>query len=88
MRPGAQIDYRIRVGALPLRWRTTIESFRPATLFIDCRSGSVEQWRVKSGEAQLLGAPEAIQLRTSSIWAAGSSVHMIASPFGMGSPSD
>jgi ligand-binding SRPBCC domain-containing protein len=45
MRVGAQIDYSIRVGALPLRWRTTIESFRPATLFIDSQErGPYRAW--------------------------------------------
>jgi len=32
---GTKLDYRIRLGALPLRWRTAIERFRPPNLFID-----------------------------------------------------
>ena len=45
MHDGAHIDYRIRVGALPLRWRTTIERFRPASLFIDSQErGPYRSW--------------------------------------------
>lgn len=42
---GARIDYRIRLGALPLRWRTTIERFRPPHLFIDSQArGPYRAW--------------------------------------------
>ncbi len=42
---GARIDYRIRLGALPLRWRTTIERFRPPHLFIDSQTrGPYRSW--------------------------------------------
>jgi ligand-binding SRPBCC domain-containing protein len=45
LRTGASIDYRIRIGALPLRWRTTIERFRPSSLFIDSQArGPYASW--------------------------------------------
>jgi ligand-binding SRPBCC domain-containing protein len=35
MRPGALIDYRLRVHGLPLRWRTEIVAWEPPHRFID-----------------------------------------------------
>jgi uncharacterized protein len=35
VRPGVAIDYSLRVGPLPLNWRTRIEAWEPQRLFID-----------------------------------------------------
>ena len=35
MRPGTQIDYRIRLHGIQLRWRTKIEAWEPPNRFID-----------------------------------------------------
>jgi ligand-binding SRPBCC domain-containing protein len=35
MRPGALIDYRLRVRGVPMRWRTRITAFDPPHSFID-----------------------------------------------------
>lgn len=35
MRPGALIDYRLRLFGVPINWRTEIESFDPPHAFVD-----------------------------------------------------
>ena len=35
MKPGALIDYRIRVHGLPIRWRTEITEWNPPHRFVD-----------------------------------------------------
>jgi ligand-binding SRPBCC domain-containing protein len=35
MRPGALIDYRLRVRGVPLRWRTEITAWEPPVRFVD-----------------------------------------------------
>jgi ligand-binding SRPBCC domain-containing protein len=35
MRPGALIDYRLRLHGVPIRWRTRIEVWEPPTRFVD-----------------------------------------------------
>jgi uncharacterized protein (TIGR01777 family) len=45
MQAGTRIDYRIRLGFFPLRWRTTIERFRATTLFVDSQErGPYRSW--------------------------------------------
>jgi uncharacterized protein (TIGR01777 family) len=45
MRAGAQIDYRIRLGPLPLSWRTRIEAWTPGRRFVDVQlSGPYASW--------------------------------------------
>jgi ligand-binding SRPBCC domain-containing protein len=35
MRAGTEIDYRLRIHGVPLRWRTRIESWQPERRFVD-----------------------------------------------------
>ncbi|HEX8875944.1 MAG TPA: SRPBCC family protein [Phycisphaerales bacterium] len=35
MRPGAIIDYKIRLRGIPIRWRTVIAAYEPPGMFID-----------------------------------------------------
>ncbi|HKA90471.1 MAG TPA: TIGR01777 family oxidoreductase [Haliangiales bacterium] len=45
MRVGATIDYAIRLGLLPIRWRSTIEKWEPGRVFIDSQaSGPYRSW--------------------------------------------
>ncbi|MCB9579225.1 MAG: SRPBCC family protein [Polyangiaceae bacterium] len=45
MHPGTVIDYRIRLGPIPLRWRTVIERFEPERLFVDAQHrGPYRSW--------------------------------------------
>lgn len=37
MRPGALIDYRLRLHGVPLRWRTRIEAWEPGVRFVDAQ---------------------------------------------------
>ena len=45
MRSGAVIEYQIRLGGIPMRWRTRIESFEAPARFIDVQlSGPYRCW--------------------------------------------
>ena len=45
MAKGAAIDYRIRVGPLPVRWRTRIASWEPGRSFVDLQeAGPYRLW--------------------------------------------
>lgn len=46
MRPGALIDYRLRVHHIPLRWQTEITRWQPSVCFVDeQRRGPYRLWR-------------------------------------------
>ena len=46
MRSGALIDYQIRLGGVPMRWRTRLETFEPPLRFVDVQlSGPYHAWR-------------------------------------------
>ena len=45
MRPGALIDYRLRLHGVPVRWRTRIETWEPGRRFVDAQvSGPYRLW--------------------------------------------
>jgi ligand-binding SRPBCC domain-containing protein len=45
MRPGALIEYRLRLHGLPIRWRTEIEAWEPGVRFVDRQiSGPYTLW--------------------------------------------
>ncbi|MEZ5063496.1 MAG: SRPBCC family protein [bacterium] len=45
MRPGALIDYELRLHGLPVRWRTRIERFEAPRTFVDLQlSGPYRLW--------------------------------------------
>ena len=45
MRPGALIDYRIKIHGLPIRWRTEIVEWDPPHRFIDVQlNGPYKLW--------------------------------------------
>jgi hypothetical protein len=46
MKPGAIIEYRIRLHGISLGWRTLIEEFEPGVRFVDSQlSGPYRLWR-------------------------------------------
>lgn len=52
MREGAEIDYRIAVGPLPMRWRTRIQAWEPGARFVDSQErGPYRSWWHEHGFA-------------------------------------
>ena len=46
MRSGILIDYQIRLGGIPMRWRTRIETFEAPVRFVDVQiAGPYRTWR-------------------------------------------
>ena len=46
MKKGAQIDYRIKLYGIPMKWKTVIEEYDPDDLFIDVQlKGPYAMWR-------------------------------------------
>lgn len=46
MRPGARIDYRLRIHGVPVRWRTEITAWEPPHCFVDEQiAGPYRLWR-------------------------------------------
>lgn len=45
MRAGAEIDYTIKLGPLPMQWRTIIQAWEPGRLFVDAQErGPYRAW--------------------------------------------
>src|SRR5215210_6454688 len=45
LRPGARIDYRLRLYGVPFRWQSEITRWEPPTLFVDeQRRGPYRRW--------------------------------------------
>ncbi|CAN5889343.1 hypothetical protein BH11MYX2_BH11MYX2_34940 [soil metagenome] len=45
MKPGARIDYRIKLQGVPMKWRTKIEAYEPGERFIDVQErGPYKTW--------------------------------------------
>jgi ligand-binding SRPBCC domain-containing protein len=45
LRPGARIDYRLRLYGMPLRWQSEITRWEPPDLFVDeQRRGPYRRW--------------------------------------------
>ncbi len=59
MRPGAVIDYRLRLYGLPLNWRTRIEAFEPERSFTDIQIlGPYRRWRHQHDFVDVAGGTE------------------------------
>jgi ligand-binding SRPBCC domain-containing protein len=56
MRPGAVIEYRLRVLGIPFRWRTVIETFDPPVSFTDSQArGPYAYWLHAHGFEEVPG---------------------------------
>jgi hypothetical protein len=61
MRPGALIDYRLRLFGVPLRWRTRIDTFEPPSRFTDVQlRGPYRYWHHLHEFVEVSGGTEMI----------------------------
>lgn len=59
MKPGAVIDYRLRLHGVPVRWRTRIETFEPERSFTDVQlAGPYRLWRHRHDFVEVAGGTE------------------------------
>jgi ligand-binding SRPBCC domain-containing protein len=59
MKPGALIDYRLRLYGVPVRWRTRIETFEPERSFTDVQLvGPYRRWRHRHDFVEVAGGTE------------------------------
>lgn len=59
MRPGARIDYRIRLNGIPMTWQTEIIELVPGERFVDVQlRGPYKLWRHTHTFADTLGGTE------------------------------
>jgi len=59
MKPGALIDFRLRLHGVPLRWRTRIETFEPERSFTDVQlAGPYRLWRHRHDFVDVAGGTE------------------------------
>ena len=59
MQPGTLIDYQLRLGGVPLRWKTRIETFEPASYFTDVQlSGPYRRWHHLHEFVEVAGGTE------------------------------
>jgi ligand-binding SRPBCC domain-containing protein len=59
MKPGAIIDYRLRLYGLPVAWRTRIETFEPESSFTDVQLvGPYRRWRHRHDFVEGAGGTE------------------------------
>lgn len=56
MKPGALIDYQLRLGVVPFHWKTRIETFEAPSHFTDIQlSGPYRRWHHRHEFAALPG---------------------------------
>jgi ligand-binding SRPBCC domain-containing protein len=59
MKPGALIDYQLRLCGVPFRWKTRIETFEPASYFTDIQlSGPYRRWHHRHEFTKVPGGTE------------------------------
>jgi len=59
MKPGALIDYEIRLYGIPIKWHTRIESFEPPLSFSDIQlSGPYRRWHHRHEFFEVAGGTE------------------------------
>ncbi len=59
MKPGAIIDYRLRLYGVPVAWRTRIEAFEPESSFTDIQLvGPYRRWRHRHDFLEVPGGTE------------------------------
>ncbi len=59
MKPGALIDYQLRLCGVPFRWKTRIETFEPGSFFTDVQlSGPYRRWHHRHEFVEVSGGTE------------------------------